>query len=123
MSKPTRMRECSHERREKWMSHVYGAFMPTQWWCDDCDKVGTWEELEADAPDGLSKEELALVLSTDQIKRLLDEHGVEYKEGLGLFGEDIVAIVEEPSLMNTKGSRLMNTKGWSLERTRDYLGY
>ena len=109
-------RECSHDKRNKGMSHVYGAFMPTLWRCDDCDKVGTWEELEADdGPDGLSKEELALVLSTSQIKRLLDEHGVEYKECLGLFKEDIVVIVEQ--------AEYINTKGWTLQKTRDYLGY
>jgi hypothetical protein len=49
-----------------------------------------------DAPDGLSKEELALVLSPSQIKRLLDEHGADLPEC---------------------------TKGWTLQKTRDYLGY
>ena len=37
---------CSHEKRSKGMSHVYGAFMPTLWKCDDCGKSGTWDELD-----------------------------------------------------------------------------
>jgi hypothetical protein len=39
---------CSHEKRRRPMSHVYGAFMPTQWRCDDCGKVSTWAELDED---------------------------------------------------------------------------
>lgn len=46
LAKARKAGHCSHERRSKGMTHVYGAFMPTLWKCDDCGKAGTWDELD-----------------------------------------------------------------------------